>query len=130
MVKNMETKNLSWSDVEQYIEVVCKEYGDKQLSGVYGVPRGGLVLAVMVSHRLKLPLLISPIRGCLIIDDICDSGETLLHYEQNSSAMNKPLYHITTMMYKENALVKPEYYWGIKRTEWIVFPWEDKQCLE
>lgn len=115
---------VKWQDVEDYIHHINDKYNDKNLSGVYGLPRGGLIFAVMVSHLMNIPLLNAPINGCLIIDDICDSGESLLHYERNSSAVNKPLYHISTMYYKENNLVVPEYYWGTKKDEWIVFPWE------
>ena len=122
----MNKVELSWNDVEQYIEKLQIKYEDQNISGVYGVPRGGLVLAVIISHRLQIPLLTAPTKDCLIVDDICDSGESLLHYVKNSSAVNKPLYHISTMIYKENNLVIPEYYWGLKEDKWIVFPWENK----
>lgn len=118
---------ISWNKVENYIDEIQDFYKDIELTGVYGLPRGGLVLAVMISHRLNIPMLLSPIQGCLIVDDICDSGESLLHYAQNSSAFDKPLYHITTMMYKENNLVKPEFYFMKKKDKWIVFPWEEKE---
>lgn len=117
-------KKLTWENAESYVHAVCERYKDSNITGVYGIPRGGVVLAVMISHKLDLPLLLAPVRGCLIVDDICDSGETLLHYDKNSSAFEKPLYHITTMMYKKGAIVTPEYYWGEKENEWIVFPWE------
>ena len=122
----MNKVELSWNDVEQYIEKLQIKYEDQNISGVYGVPRGVLVLAVIISHRLQIPLLTAPTKDCLIVDDICDSGESLLHYVKNSSAVNKPLYHISTMIYKENNLVIPEYYWGLKEDKWIVFPWENK----
>lgn len=120
----------TWRDVEEYIKGVCEKYKGIDLSGVYGIPRGGLILAVMISHRMKLPLLLAPVRNCLIVDDICDSGESLLHYKKNSSSLNKPLYHITTMVHKENPLVQPEYYSKEKNDDWIVFPWEDDECIE
>lgn len=121
----MNKRILTWNDVEKYVGQVSERY--KGVTGVYGVPRGGLVLAVMLSHRMNIPLLYAPVRGCLIVDDICDSGETMLHYDRNSSAFNKPLYHITTMMFKQGSLVTPEYYWGEKGDDWIVFPWEGKE---
>ena len=40
--------------------------------------QGGLIPAVMLSHRLKIPLVKGDIGpDTLIVDDICDSGETL-----------------------------------------------------
>lgn len=105
-------KYITWDEVTAYVEAVRDKYKDLNLCGVYGLPRGGLVLAVMISHKLNIPLLMSPAEGCLIVDDICDSGETLLHYKKNSSAIQKPKYIITTMIYKQGAFVIPEYYYG------------------
>ena len=115
---------ITWKDVEGYIQNVANRYKDVKITGVYGFARGGLVLAVMLSNRLDIPLLSAPVKDCIIIDDICDSGETLLHYRKNSSALKKPDYYITTMMYRNGAMVTPDYYWGVKHDDWIVFPWE------
>ena len=121
----MDRVEYSWEDVGSYVQEVCEKYKNIGLCGVYGVPRGGIILAVLISHGLDVPMLFSPAAGCLIVDDICDTGETLVHYYKNSSAMEKPKYHITTMIYKENSLVKPEYYWDKKYDSWVVFPWEE-----
>ena len=122
----MKKIKLTWDDVENYVDEVVNIYSGNDIPGVYGFPRGGLIIAVMLSHRLNIPLLISPVEKCIIVDDICDSGETLIHYWKNSSSLNKPRYHITTMMYKYGAIVTPEYFWGKKEDNWIVFPWEKK----
>lgn len=114
---------ISWEMVEAYVSEVALRYAN--VNGVYGIPRGGLVLAVMISHKLNIPLLMSPAKGCLIVDDICDSGESLLHYSKNSSGIEKYDYKITTMFYKKNNLVKPDYYFETKKNEWVVFPWEE-----
>ena len=52
----------------------------KQIKNIYAIPRGGLPLAVSLSHRLNLPIImneteISP--QTLVVDDIFDSGATL-----------------------------------------------------
>ena len=47
---------------------------------VYGAPRGGLIPAVFVSHKLKLELKMSlsePETETVFIDDILDSGRTV-----------------------------------------------------
>lgn len=120
----MSKLRLTWKNVEEYVDQIARLYGGFALSGVYGIPRGGIVLAVMISHRLNIPLLMSPAPWCLIVDDICDSGESLLHYAKNSSSLDKPTYTISSMMYKRNDLVTPDSYWGVKTDEWVVFPWE------
>jgi hypoxanthine phosphoribosyltransferase len=116
---------VSWKMVEEFIDYIVENYNNANLTGVYGLPRGGLIFAVMLSHRLNIPMLVAPIKGCLIVDDICDTGESLLHYVKNSSAKDKPEYHIVTMYYKENNLgIVPEMYSFNKENKWIVFPWE------
>lgn len=115
---------VNWKDIEEYITQVAEYYKDKKITGVYGLPRGGLVLAVMLSHKMNIPLLMAPTRDCIIIDDICDSGESLIHYTTNRYDDNK--YHITTMYFNpdSNMQDKIEFYVKIKDENWIVFPWE------
>ena len=122
----MKKKYVDWWEVEAYVQGVCQYAEDNKLklSGVYGLPRGGLVLAVMLSHRLNIPLLMSPTNDCLIVDDISDSGESLIHYCNNSSGIDTYYYTITTMFWNEDSTVAPDYYWDVKREDWIVFPWE------
>lgn len=106
-----------WNQVEQFVEDVAREFGD--VDGVYGPPRGGLVFAVMLSHRLGVPLLMAPTDGCLIVDDICDEGDTMLHYRKALNAK------IATMFYVKGATVTPDMWMLEKRRgDWVIFPWE------
>ena len=115
---------VTWEQVEQFVNLLEKSVG-RDFTGVYGLPRGGLVLATMISHKYKIPMLMSPTPNCLIVDDICDTGESLLHYVKNSSGDKVQDYTIATLYYKENKLgVRPNYYQYIKGDNWIVFPWE------
>lgn len=119
-------KYVTWQEVESFIDYLCENLPEN-ISGVYGLPRGGLVFAVMLSNRLHIPMLGAPVKGCLVVDDICDTGESLIHYQNNSSGDGKG-YLIATMYYKDNRLaVKPDYYMRIKQNDWIVFPWEEKE---
>ena len=116
--------NVTWKDVEDYINKLEKHLKEINLSpsGVYGIPRGGLILATLVSYKLDIPLLTAPCNNCIVIDDIADSGRTLLHYTSNDTQFNK--YYITTMFYHNRSLVKPNFYVFEKIKEWINFPWE------
>lgn len=116
--------NVNWNDIIEYIDKVKEFYQNKNITGVYGIPRGGLILSVLISHKLNIPMLMAPVENCIIVDDICDSGETLIHYQNNSSGDKKCKYHITTMFYKKNNLVKPEFWYKEKKDSWIVYPWE------
>ena len=113
---------IEWKDAENYIDKVCHQYKDNKISGVYGIPRGGLILATLLSYKMNIPLLLAPAPNCIIIDDIADSGRTLLHFTENDTQFNK--YIITTMFYHPRSIVKPAFSLFEKDNEWIVFPWE------
>lgn len=120
----MNKEYVNWNDIELFIDTINSLYKDKKISGVYGLPRGGLIFAVMLSHKMNIPLLMAPSENCIIIDDICDSGESLVHYYKNSSGDKVNKYHIVTMYYKKNDLVEPEFYMYKKENNWVVYPWE------
>lgn len=48
--------------------------------GVYGIPAGGIFLAVCLHYRLGLPLLLAPTKRSIVADDIVDTGKTMSHY--------------------------------------------------
>ena len=68
---------LSWEEFDNCISSISKKCKNKSFKGVYGFPRGGLCLAVALSHSLELPLLSEPKENSLLIDDIYESGYTL-----------------------------------------------------
>lgn len=123
----IEKEYINWPMVEEFCDSVIKEYQDEHITGVYGLPRGGLVMAVIISHRMHIPMLMAPVEGCIIVDDVCDTGESLIHYVNNSSGIHKPKYHIATLCYKRNKLgIVPEMCGYNIENKWIVFPWEDR----
>ena len=77
---------LGWNDVELAVETLVASVTAQTFVGVYGVPRGGLVLAVVLSHRLGLPLLLEPTAGCLVVDDVYETGQTLAPYRDLEGA--------------------------------------------
>ena len=120
----MEKVLVSWDDIHNYIDLVALDLEKRNIkpTGVYGIPRGGLVFATMLSYKLNIPLLLNAAEGCVIIDDIADSGRTLLHFTENDTQFNK--YYITTMFYHERSVVTPDFYVHKKQDNWIVFPYE------
>lgn len=107
---------VTWFDVETYIASL-EPYLPKNPSGVYGIPRGGNILATLISYYYDIPLLQAPAKGCIVVDDIADTGETLLHYKSKG-------YFITTMYYHKQSKVVPDIWFAEKNDEWIVYPWE------
>ena len=126
-LKMRDTVYFSWRKVEQLLVTFCDAISKKgiKFNGVYGLPRGGLCPAVMISHRLHLPLLAAPAKGCLVVDDIADSGKTLQPYIDKQ-------YFLMVLVVKYKSSVLPDYAgWHPKARQsreedaWIVFPWEE-----
>lgn len=116
---------ITFDDINKYIDDVVKYFKSINVKpkGVYGIPRGGLVFAVLLSYRMDIPMLLAPCEGCVVIDDIADTGRTLAHFTENETQFNK--YYITTMFYNSNACeVKVDFYEREKMGDWIVFPYE------
>ena len=117
---------VTWEDVNNYLNEVIKDIKKRGLkpSGVYGLPRGGLVYAIWLSYKLDIPLLMHAAKDCIIIDDISDTGKSLEHYRENRSQFNK--YYITTMFYVKDSVVKPDFYYKEKKVgDWVVYPYEE-----
>jgi len=102
-------------DCEKIIEMLYERRGD--FDGVWGPPRGGLPLAVALSHGLGLPFLPEPKSiKTLIVDDIADTGKTLEKFS---------LTHFTvTLFYHWQSVTIPNIYLREKNEGWIIFPWE------
>ncbi|MFZ9621719.1 MAG: phosphoribosyltransferase [Prochlorococcaceae cyanobacterium] len=108
---------LSWNDFELAVEHMVSNCAGQSFAGVYGVPRGGLVLAVVLSHRLELPLLLEPCPGALVVDDVYESGQTLAPYRKLDGATVWVWISKVEPQWWQAAMVSPS-------KEWIVFPWE------
>lgn len=112
---------LSWDDVNQLVDKLCTEIRKSGIpvTSVFGLKRGGLIPAVMVSHRLNLPWSDVMLPNTLVVDDICDSGVTLRDCVCSYTAV---LHHKP-----HTANFEPTFYAEIhKGDEWVIYPWENK----
>lgn len=112
-----EKVSVTWDQVEEFVDRISLVA--KASKGVYGVPRGGLILAVMISHAAGIPLLMAPCSGCIIVDDIADTGETLKRYSGK--------HFIATMYYHKQCSFEPDFWLYEKKDGWIIYPWEDPE---
>lgn len=117
---------VSYEQMERYVDALVMHLKEKKIkaSGVYGIPKGGLVFAVMIANRLDIPLLMAPAQNCIVVDDIADSGRTLLHFRENDTQFNK--YFITTMFYHKRSMIVPDFFMFEKGDKWIEFCYEKK----
>lgn len=112
--------NYTWRQFDKDAKKIAKIFKDREVPSVniYGVPRGGLILAVRLSHLLKLPMILDPkniTKRTLIVDDISDSGKTLYKVKDNC---------IVTLFWHPLTITKPNITIREKKTKWIIFPWE------
>ena len=108
----------TWSEFDKSVDHIANKCKFLKFSGIYGVPRGGLCLAVALSHKLKVNLISEPIRNSLIVDDIYETGYTLNTFKDIEGAMFFVLF----------SKLKPTWWNTVfksEKNEWIVFPWED-----
>lgn len=126
-------EKLIWTDIEILVEKIASNIQQKELKYDYivGIPRGGLVPAVMISHILSIPMAelksVGSIdtafynfnRRFLIVDDIMDSGKTLKNY---SHLIDKCVLCCKMRVPIQD---RPTYYGAeISDDVWISFPWE------
>ncbi len=114
---------LSWNEFNSCAKLITDACQDKQFYGMYGFPRGGLCLAVALSHSINIPLLEEIKPGCLVVDDIYETGKTL----------NQLLVVPNTTTFVWYSKVQPQWWNAIEIThpdEWLVFPWENRARAE
>ena len=113
-------KDFTWGEFDKSVDYIANQCKKLKLSGIYGVPRGGLCLAVALSHKLNVQLIEKPLKSSLIVDDVYETGLTLNNFKNVEGAnffvlvsKKKPIWWNTVNL--------------VQNEEWIVFPWENKQ---
>jgi hypoxanthine phosphoribosyltransferase len=110
---------VSWEDINILVEDLCNtiKSSGAQIKSITGIQRGGLIPAVMISHKLNIPYVSTINKDTLVVDDICDTGYTL---ENIVGAYTAALH------YKSTSSFTPDFYAKEVGPEWIVYPWERK----
>jgi len=117
----------------EWLDKTVMELGETILSSntnieyVTGVPRGGLIPAVILSHYMNKKF--KPYNDCLemtngqrkkvlVVDDISDTGETLYKAETFG-------FQTATLTVRYTTIFTPDFYGDkIEDDRWLVFPWE------
>lgn len=111
-----------WDDVDTWLWDILMFLDGKthNFKYVYGIPRGGLIPAVFLSHHLNLELIFPDEsddydyrKDVLFVDDVVSTGKT-----------TKGLNNIVSLIRNPWA---PEILFAAKETDhWVQFPWENK----
>ena len=128
---------LTWANFEQWMqELVPVLRSTAGIEAVYGPPRGGLIPAVTLSHRLGVKWLQTttdvdlfiasgtPQNRILWVDEIVDSGRTLEQWTAAYPAARCAAWCARPEMVRR-------FPWLITHVvpevdDWLVFPWEDR----
>ena len=126
-------KFISWDEYDDMIDkiaVYIKHISKEEIGAIYGLPRGGLPIAVSLAHRLNLPILMNYYdrkvvtdKKILVVDDIADTGHTLKDFDNSHNV-------ICTFHYHKQSVVEPDFYCHPKGDKWIVYPWETRESEE
>jgi len=119
-------RNVTWDEFNQKTLklFLTLQKNKKGLKYIYGIPKGGLPLAVTLANLLKLELILDKNKlkslgsKCLVVDDISDSGSTLKSLHLNSNVIT------CTLFIRKNTTFTPTYYCEQIEKEWLVFPHE------
>jgi hypoxanthine phosphoribosyltransferase len=118
----MTKKYYSWEEIDECMEMLSLDImkSGVNFNKIYGIQRGGLIPAVMLSHILNTPISDIIDSYTLVVDDICDTGETLKFYSEQKCPT-------ATIHYKRSAIIEPTFWREIAEEDiWYCYPWERK----
>ena len=141
----------NWREMRRDVSTLCREISLDNFNPdvIVGISRGGLTPGVMMSHWFKKPF--KPVKAALrdfpdwedylpkktdkrilIVDDICDSGETFqkisdfLNFRKESSTQTD--IRFASLWWNNEVEFEPHYYAQECAKDsgniWIHFPWE------
>jgi len=146
----MNKEYLDWIKIDEAVWTLKDEIlKDFTPDLIVGVARGGLIPAVRLSHisnnilmrvvdvkfykdvekRREKPNIMVPLTdkidnlNVLIVDDVADTGKTLMVIKEHLSNKNAKEIRIAVIAKKPHSIIDPDYY-VFETDKWIIFPWE------
>lgn len=114
---------LSWAAFDAAVDAMAEMVKDRapRARSIRGVPRGGLPLAVALSHRTGLPLATpEDVEGVVVVDDVVETGRT---FREWGAAADLFLCWIS-----KTPEVPAQFVIRLPADVWIIFPWEDAKA--
>tara|TARA_Y100000588_G_C14035036_1_gene830343 strand:+ start:308 stop:838 length:531 start_codon:yes stop_codon:yes gene_type:complete len=143
-------KLITQATVSSYLSIIAQKMKNDNFMPdiVIGLSRGGLPPGIMMSHYLKKPFIpfetalrdfpvwksnttaLGSVKKVLVIDDICDTGDT---FKKLKDELSKELPDLdvkfASLHYNKPASFKPNWYGTLINKDiddvWVVYPWED-----
>jgi hypoxanthine phosphoribosyltransferase len=148
---------VTWEDIQSSVLTLANKIFESGYSPemIVGIARGGWVVARILSDLLdvkdlasvkiefykgvndkeRTPKITQPIsespkgRLVLIVDDVADSGESLLLAKRHVEDQGARAIKIATIHMKPWSKIQPEYYVCVTDS-WIMYPWEVRETVE
>lgn len=121
-----EAVSISWAEINNYVNLLTKQVKNSKtkFSRIFAIPRGGLVIGVMLSHRLGIPMTKEQDgqKDTLIVDEIWDTGKTATEYCEKNQKF--ACIHFKPEANKTDK--KPDFYCA-ETNAWINYPWESAE---
>ncbi|MEM3737017.1 MAG: phosphoribosyltransferase family protein [Candidatus Bathyarchaeia archaeon] len=135
---------IGWLYVDSLCKVLAREVREPEV--VVGILKGGMIPAVIISNILRKPLLALGVhhpceyvsrgvqiyqnlrrellagRKVLLVDDICDTGETLRAAKEHVEGLGGKVE--TAVLQKRHGSTFTPDYWVEEVWGWVVYPWE------
>ena len=147
----MKRVNVSFDVINFYASTLADRLKETGITHVVGLARGGLIPATIIRYVLNKPLITTGVRSykgdkktkklstyqplniatlkesdthILVVDDICDTGDTMKYITKNL-ALGGIKYKTACIFTKEKHKEWLDHYgFVISDNKWIVFPWE------
>ena len=127
----MKYLKLSWELIDELTDKIATEVSRnyKEIKFIYGIPRGGLIPAVILSHKLGIKLINEVFSHTLVVDDIVDTGETMKIRLTEANIWGDTQNIVTTsLVTRSSAKFKPNITgMSLREDGWVCYPWENPE---
>lgn len=139
--------DLNWKDVDENITKMVEYINEIDADLLVGVARGGLVPAVILSHRTNTPLdcitwqtrdninrevkeeiieMIDAGKTVVFVDDLTDSGNCFLEIDDAYNKKQLENVQYVTIISKDSSNFEVDFApIHTDTNNWVVFPWEE-----
>jgi len=150
----MEKQPVSFYQINFLARSMASKFKGDKITHVIGLARGGLIPATIISYKLNVPLLSYGISSykdttktdefkinqfvhfndfkclkdidphVLVVDDICDTGDTMHYIHSKITLAGIKAKYATLFTKKKHRKFLDYYSVVISKNTWIEFPWE------
>jgi len=145
---------ISWNEYQttaQKLAAGILEH-DEPIDQIVAISRGGLTLGHLLTDFLRIPISVITIQSytdiqksgvavltaklqnsiknkhILLVDDVSDSGKTLLRATKYITRAGAKKITTVTMFYKPHSVFRPDFF-AEQTTKWILFPYEPTEMI-